>query len=63
MKATNAINVPLASDIKGLLADYFARRPPFSDKKRFEFPDAISIASIRASKADVPPTLSPKTLI
>jgi hypothetical protein len=45
---TNAVNVPLISDVKSVLEDYFARRPPFSTKKKAEFPDAISIASIRS---------------
>ena len=48
LKDTNATAVPLISDVKGVLADYFARRPPFSTKKKNEFPDAISIASVRA---------------
>jgi hypothetical protein len=47
LQRTNAINVPLISDIGGLLDDYFGRRPPFSSKKKSEFPDAISIASVR----------------
>lgn len=47
LKRTNAVSVPLISDVKGVLADYFARRPPFSAKKKAEFPDAISIASVR----------------
>jgi len=45
---TNAVNVPLISDVKSVLEDHFARRPPFSTKKKAEFPDAISIASIRS---------------
>jgi len=47
LKRTNAVNVPLISDIKGVLDDYFARRPPFSTKKKAEFPDAVTIASVR----------------
>jgi hypothetical protein len=47
LQRTDAVNVPLISDIKGVLNDYFARRPPFSSKKKAEFPDAISIASVR----------------
>jgi hypothetical protein len=47
LQRANSINVPLTSDIKSLLDDYFDRRPPFSNKKKAEFPDAISIASVR----------------
>lgn len=47
LKAASAINVPLVSNVKPVLEDYFARRPPFSTKKKAEFPDAISVASIR----------------
>ena len=47
LQRTNAVNVPLISDVKAVLDDYFARRPPFSAKKKAEFPDAISIASVR----------------
>ncbi|SFH97156.1 PIN domain-containing protein [Bradyrhizobium sp. Gha] len=48
LKRTSAVNVPLISDVKSVLDDYFARRPPFSTKKKAEFPDAISVASIRS---------------
>ncbi|OKO75936.1 hypothetical protein AC629_33375 [Bradyrhizobium sp. NAS80.1] len=48
LKHTKSVNVPLISDVKGVLEDYFAKRPPFSTKKKSEFPDAISIASIRS---------------
>jgi PIN domain-containing protein len=47
LRVTQAVNVTLISDVKGILDDYFARRPPFSSKKKAEFPDAISIASLR----------------
>ena len=47
LQDTRAINIPLISDLTGVLDDYFAQRPPFSTKKRSEFPDAISIASVR----------------
>ena len=47
LKRTNSLNIPLISDVKGVLDDYFARRPPFSNKKKAEFPDATAIASIR----------------
>jgi hypothetical protein len=48
LKHTKSVNVPLVSDVKGVLEDYFAKRPPFSTKKKSEFTDAISIASIRS---------------
>ena len=48
LKATKAIDVPTAATLDGIFSDYFARRPPFSDKKKAEFPDAVVIASLRA---------------
>ena len=47
LKSTRALHVPLVSEVKGILDDYFSLRPPFSAKKKSEFPDAISISSIR----------------
>src|SRR6516165_3880966 len=47
LQDTRAINIPLISDLTAVLDDYFAQRPPFSTKKRSEFPEAISIASVR----------------
>jgi PIN domain-containing protein len=47
LRDTKAINVPLISEVTCVLDDYFARRPPFGAKKKSEFPDAISIASLR----------------
>ncbi|BAR62034.1 hypothetical protein ABIF50_005745 [Bradyrhizobium diazoefficiens] len=47
LKDARALNVPLITDIKSVLDDYFNRRPPFSAKKKAEFPDAMSVASIR----------------
>jgi PIN domain len=47
LQDTRAITIPLISDLTGVLDDYFAQRPPFSTKKKSEFPDAISIASVR----------------
>lgn len=48
LQRTETILVPLIPDMASVLDDYFAQRPPFSAKKKHEFPDAISIASIRA---------------
>jgi hypothetical protein len=47
LQRTRAINIPVIPDLTGVLDDYFAQRPPFSTKKKSEFPDAISIASVR----------------
>lgn len=47
LEKTGAVKVPLVSDVRGVLDDYFGRRPPFSTKKKSEFPDALSIASLR----------------
>jgi hypothetical protein len=48
LKDTKSITVPLSVDLSGLFQDYFAHRPPFSKKKKSEFPDAVTIASLRA---------------
>jgi hypothetical protein len=48
LKATKAIDVPIAATMDEIFSDYFSRRPPFSDRKRREFPDAVVVASLRA---------------
>lgn len=48
LEETFAKTVPLVMDLNHLFADYFARRPPFSEKKKHEFPDAVVIASLTA---------------
>ena len=48
LKATRAINVGTVATVGEVFSDYFARRPPFSEKKKAEFPDAVVIASLRA---------------
>jgi hypothetical protein len=48
LKATKAIDVPTAATVDEIFSDYFARRPPFSNKKKAEFPDAVVVASLRA---------------
>lgn len=48
LKDTKAINVPIAADLNALFYDYFNHRPPFSEKKKSEFPDAVVISSILA---------------
>jgi hypothetical protein len=47
LEATRSIVVPLNVDIQLLLDDYFNLRPPFSEKKRREFPDAIVVSSLQ----------------
>lgn len=41
-----AIDVPLNVDVNALFACYFERKPPFSDKKKHEFPDAVVVSSL-----------------
>jgi hypothetical protein len=48
LKDAKAIDVPLSADLSALFDGYFARRPPFSAKKKSEFPDAVTIASLLA---------------
>ena len=48
LKDTKAFDVPLSADLSTLFSDYFDRRPPFSKKKKSEFPDAVIIASLLA---------------
>ena len=43
----NVIEVPLEIDIAHIFDDYFGQQPPFSDKKKSEFPDAVVIHSLR----------------
>jgi len=45
--ATRAVTVPLKASLESIVDDYFSRRSPFSDKKQYEFPDAIVAASLR----------------
>jgi PIN domain-containing protein len=42
------VELPLEASLDGILDDYFALRPPFSEKKRDEFPDAVVAASLKA---------------
>ncbi len=48
LSATHAIDVPSAISLDQLFADYFESKPPFSNRKKWEFPDAAVIASLRA---------------
>lgn len=40
--------IPIDADLNAVFGDYFGRRPPFSTKKKSEFPDAIVVASLKA---------------
>lgn len=46
--AVRATEVPLNHNLEKLFDDYFHRRPPFSDGKKAEFPDAAVVAALRA---------------
>jgi hypothetical protein len=46
--AARANEIPTISDVAPILDDYFDRKPPFSKKKKSEFPDAIVAASLTA---------------
>ena len=48
LKACRTIDVPHDTAMDEIFSDYFARRPPFSNKKKAEFPDAVVIASLKA---------------
>lgn len=50
--ATRSTTVPLKANLDSIIDDYFGRRPPFSEKKHDEFPDAIVAASLRQWCAD-----------
>jgi hypothetical protein len=43
----NAFEVPLTHDTEAVVSAYFDCKPPFSEKKKAEFPDAIVVASLR----------------
>ncbi|SFO81469.1 hypothetical protein SAMN05216330_104786 [Bradyrhizobium sp. Ghvi] len=47
MHELRAIEVPLVIDLNSVFDDYFSRRPPFSDRKKSEFPDAVVVHAIR----------------
>ncbi len=48
LTGANAIDVPLAVDVKNLVDDHFANKAPFSSKKTSEFKDAMVCASLTA---------------
>jgi hypothetical protein len=43
-----AVDVPISVTVEELFAAYFDRKPPFTDKKKHEFPDAAVVASLEA---------------
>lgn len=43
---THARELPLSADVQGLFDAYFDRQPPFSAKKKSEFPDAVIITTL-----------------
>jgi hypothetical protein len=43
----SAEEVPLSANLNNVFGDYFTQKPPFSAKKKSEFPDAIVVASLR----------------
>ena len=53
LREVNANDVPLNANLDGLIDDYFTQRPPFSAKKKSEFPDAIVVASLREFSSKV----------
>jgi hypothetical protein len=46
-KDRRAIIVGADVNLRTILEDYFLRRPPFSDKKKAEFPDAIVVSQLK----------------
>ncbi len=48
LKSVKAIELQAPTDAKGILDDYFARKPPFGlGKKKSEFPDAFVVAALK----------------
>ncbi len=47
LRLLKAKELPLKADLDNLFDDYFDKKPPFSSKKKSEFPDAVVIASLR----------------
>lgn len=47
MKDLGVIEVPLSKDVDKIFDDYFHERPPFSAKKKSEFPDAFVVSSLQ----------------
>ena len=47
MDDVKAIDISLSKDVDKIFDDYFHERPPFSAKKKSEFPDAFVVASLQ----------------
>ncbi|WKA27824.1 PIN domain-containing protein [Bradyrhizobium roseum] len=47
MQSLNAVDVPLSKDVSQVFDAYFNARPPFSAKKKSEFPDAFVALSLQ----------------
>jgi predicted nucleic acid-binding protein len=47
LKDVRASEVPLSANLDDLCESYFQEKPPFSGKKKSEFPDAIVLSSLR----------------
>jgi hypothetical protein len=46
MEQVRAIEIPISRDVDKVFDDYFEQRPPFSAKKKSEFPDAFVVSSL-----------------
>jgi len=55
MRASGASPLKDSCDVKGVFAKYFQRKPPFSAKKKNEFPDAFILSTLNenALKSDI----------
>ncbi|MGY2849309.1 hypothetical protein ACVIWU_000807 [Bradyrhizobium sp. USDA 4509] len=47
MREVRVIEVPLSKNVDKIFDDYFHERPPFSAKKKSEFPDAFVVSSLQ----------------
>lgn len=47
MRDVRAVEVPLSKNVEKIFDDYFHERPPFSAKKKSEFPDAFVVSSLQ----------------
>ncbi|WP_316234271.1 PIN domain-containing protein [Bradyrhizobium sp. SZCCHNR1098] len=47
LSRSRSIEVPLDIDVNAVFEDYFQQRPPFSNKKKSEFPDAVVVHALR----------------
>jgi hypothetical protein len=47
MRDLGVVEVPLVADLHAVFDAYFNQRPPFSERKKSEFPDAVVIHALR----------------